>query len=122
MHATVYTPEHSPDAARVAEETMQMAMDLLGNVGEIRQRPRPGIVNGLINMRIDGQPAPDLEIMGMLTLIIGGGFDTTTAFDRPRVGVAIGEPATAGTAQQRARYPPQFRHRGVSALLHTRAR
>jgi cytochrome P450 len=30
-------------------------------------------------MRIDGEPAPDLEIMGNLGLVIGGGFDTTTA-------------------------------------------
>jgi len=79
MHATVYTPEHSPDAARVAEQAMQMAMDLLANVNEIREYPRPGMVNALVNMRIDGEPAPDFEIMGMLTLIVGGGFDTTTA-------------------------------------------
>jgi cytochrome P450 len=46
---------------------------------EIRQNPRPGIVNGLIQLRIDGEPAPDLEIMGNLGLVIGGGFDTTTA-------------------------------------------
>ena len=30
-------------------------------------------------LRIDGEPAPDLEILGNLGLIIGGGFDTTTA-------------------------------------------
>ena len=30
-------------------------------------------------MRIDGEPAPDLEILGNLGLVIGGGFDTTTA-------------------------------------------
>ncbi len=30
-------------------------------------------------MRIDGERAPDLEILGNLGLIIGGGFDTTTA-------------------------------------------
>ena len=30
-------------------------------------------------MRIDGEPAPELEIVGMLGLLIGGGFDTTTA-------------------------------------------
>jgi cytochrome P450 len=57
----------------------QMGLDLLNNMIEIRENPRPGIVNGLVQMRIDGEPAPDLEIMGNLGLVIGGGFDTTTA-------------------------------------------
>lgn len=78
-HAAVYTPEHSPDAARVAEQHKQMGLDLVNSMLEIRENPRPGLVNALLNMRIDGEPAPDLEIMGMLGLVIGGGFDTTTA-------------------------------------------
>ena len=78
-HASVYTPEHSPEAARVIEQTHEMGMDLLANVNEIRENPRPGLANALINMRIDGEPVPELEILGMLMLIIGGGFDTTTA-------------------------------------------
>ncbi|QNJ93198.1 cytochrome P450 [Mycolicibacterium fluoranthenivorans] len=78
-HAAVYTPEHSPDAARVAEMHRQMGLDLLANMVEIREHPRPGLVNALIAARIDGEPAPDVEILGNLGLIIGGGFDTTTA-------------------------------------------
>ena len=78
-HALVYTPEDSPEAPRVIEQNQQMAMDLLANVSEIRENPRPGIINALIDLRIDGEPAPDMEILGMLTLLIGGGFDTTTA-------------------------------------------
>jgi len=78
-HALVYTPEHSPEAVHVFEQQKQMVTDLLANVAEIRQTPRPGLVNALVEMRIDGEPAPELEIIGMLTLLIGGGFDTTTA-------------------------------------------
>ncbi|WP_077085862.1 cytochrome P450 [Mycobacterium rhizamassiliense] len=78
-HAAVYTPEHSADAARVAEMHRQMGQDLLTNMLEIREKPRPGLVNALVSMRIDGEPAPDVEILGNLGLIIGGGFDTTTA-------------------------------------------
>lgn len=78
-HALVYTPKHSPEAPRVMDQQMQMGMDLLANVNEIRANPRPGLVNALVNMRIDGEPAPDIEILGMLGLLIGGGFDTTTA-------------------------------------------
>jgi len=78
-HAFVYTPEDSPEMATVLEQNQQMAMALLTNVAEIRDNPRPGIIDGLLKLRVDGQPAPDMEILGMLTLLIGGGFDTTTA-------------------------------------------
>ena len=78
-HALVYTPEDSPEAEQVREQNVQMAMDLLANVNEIRHEPRPGVINALLSMRIDGKPAPDIEILGMLVLLIGGGFDTTTA-------------------------------------------
>jgi cytochrome P450 len=56
-----------------------MGLDMVNNMIEIREDPRPGLVNALLQMRIDGEPAPDLEILGNLGLIIGGGFDTTTA-------------------------------------------
>lgn len=79
MHAAVYTPEHSPDAERVAQMHRQMGLDLFTSMTEIRENPRPGLVNALLKLRIDGEPAPDLEILGNLGLIIGGGFDTTTA-------------------------------------------
>ena len=57
----------------------EMGLDLLNNMMEIRENPRPGIVNALLRMEVDGEPAPDMEIIGNLGLIIGGGFDTTTA-------------------------------------------
>jgi cytochrome P450 len=78
-HAGVYTPEHSPDIDRVVAMHKEMGLDLLNSMFEIRDNPRPGLVNALVEMRIDGEPAPDMEIAGMLGLIIGGGFDTTTA-------------------------------------------
>jgi cytochrome P450 len=79
VHAAVYTPEHSPDIERVTAMHREMGLDMVNNMLEIRENPRPGIVNGLLEMRIDGEPAPDLEILGNLGLVIGGGFDTTTA-------------------------------------------
>jgi cytochrome P450 len=79
VHAAVYTPEHSPDIERVTAMHREMGLDMVTNMLEIRENPRPGIVNALLQMRIDGEPAPDLEILGNLGLVIGGGFDTTTA-------------------------------------------
>ncbi|MDH6245323.1 cytochrome P450 [Mycobacterium sp. OTB74] len=78
-HLSVSTPEHSPDAARVAEMNRQMGIDMINTMMEVRENPRPGLVNALLQLRINGEPAPDLEILGNLGLIIGGGFDTTTA-------------------------------------------
>jgi cytochrome P450 len=78
-HALLYTPEDSPEMATVLEGNQQMAMALFEHIGKVREHPRPGIIDGLVKLRIDGQPAPDMEILGMLTLLIGGGFDTTTA-------------------------------------------
>ncbi|WP_019930177.1 cytochrome P450 [Nocardia sp. BMG111209] len=78
-HAAVYTPEHSPDIERVAALHKQMGTDLAAAVEEIRVNPRPGIVNALLELRIDGDPAPAAEVMAGVALVIGGGFDTTTA-------------------------------------------
>jgi cytochrome P450 len=78
-HASVYTPPESPDAPRVRELYVAMGVDLFTNLMEIRENPRPGIIDALAKMRIDGEPAPDIELIGMLNLLIGGGFDTTTA-------------------------------------------
>ena len=77
IHAAVYTPEHSPDIERVTAMHREMGLDMVNTMLEIRENPRPGIVNGLLQMRIDGAPAPDLEILGNLGLVLGGGFDTT---------------------------------------------
>ena len=78
-HASVYTPPDSPDVARVRELYMAMGVDLYTSFIEIRDNPRPGIVDALAKLRIDGEAPPDIELVGMLNLLIGGGFDTTTA-------------------------------------------
>lgn len=78
-HASVYTPPDSPDAGRVRELYMAMGIDLFTNLADIRETPRPGIIDALAKLRIDGEAPPDIELIGMLNLLIGGGFDTTTA-------------------------------------------
>ena len=78
-HASVYTPEHSPEREKINAQHREMGIDIINNMMEIRENPRPGLVNALLQLRIDGEPAPDMEILGNLGLIIGGGFDTTTA-------------------------------------------
>lgn len=56
-----------------------MGMDLLSSLHEIRENPRPGMVDAIARATIDGETPDDLELLGILSLLIGGGFDTTTA-------------------------------------------
>jgi cytochrome P450 len=60
------------------------AMEMMRHAAEIRDNPRPGLIDALVSLRVDGEPAPDTELIGMLMLLIGGGFDTTTASRRTR--------------------------------------
>jgi cytochrome P450 len=78
-HASIYTPPGSPDSDRVAELYQTMGVDLATQFFQIKEHPRPGLVDALIKLRIDGEPQPDLELLGTIGLLIGGGFDTTTA-------------------------------------------
>ena len=78
-HATVYTPPDSPDMPRVMETAIAMAARLAESIVDVRRNPRPGMVNALIEATICGAPASDDDIRDTLTLLIGGGFDTTTA-------------------------------------------
>ncbi|SPM34756.1 Cytochrome P450, partial [Mycobacterium rhizamassiliense] len=78
-HASIYTPPNSPEAARVRDLYLAMGLDLFVNLTEIREHPRPGIIDALARLRIDDKPPDDIELIGMLNLLIGGGFDTTTA-------------------------------------------
>ncbi|WP_439956909.1 cytochrome P450 [Nocardia miyunensis] len=78
-HASVYTPPGSPDMKRVQQLHLAMGMDLLANLNEIRENPRPGLIDALARMTVDGEKPADVELLGQLALLIGGGFDTTTA-------------------------------------------
>ncbi|HKT03721.1 MAG TPA: cytochrome P450 [Rugosimonospora sp.] len=78
-HAAIYTRPGSPDADRVAQLHQEMGMDLFKQLAQIKASPRPGLVDALVKLRINGEPQPDLELLGVLGLLIGGGFDTTTA-------------------------------------------
>ncbi|BBY96650.1 cytochrome P450 [Mycolicibacterium fallax] len=78
-HASVYTPEDSPDRERINEMHREMGLDIIKAMVEVKETPRPGLVSALVHAEIDGKPAPEIEILGNLGLVIGGGFDTTTA-------------------------------------------
>ena len=79
VHASVYTPPDSPDRPRVLALMMGVMQRIAQATAEIRVQPRPGLIDALITAEINGGPPADPEIYGALALLIGGGFDTTTA-------------------------------------------
>ncbi len=123
-HASVYTPEHAPEREKINEQHREMGLDLITNMMEIRENPpRPGLVNALLQLRIDGEPAPDMEILGNLGgLIIGGGFDTTTALTAHALEWLGEDPRRARAPQPGTRHAAGSRHRGVPAVLHPGSR
>jgi cytochrome P450 len=78
-HATVFTPPDSPDMARVMEGAIAMGMRLTESIRQARESPRPGMVKALIEASVCDAATTDEDIRDTLTLLIGGGFDTTTA-------------------------------------------
>jgi len=79
VHASVYTPPDSPDMPRVRQAQQVMYRDMFGQLAEIRANPRPGMIDALARAEINGAAPEDMELLGVLGLLIGGGFDTTTA-------------------------------------------
>jgi cytochrome P450 len=64
---------------RVREDQMKMFQDMYGQMAEIKASPRPGMIDALVRADINGKTPPDMELLGVIALVIGGGFDTTTA-------------------------------------------
>jgi cytochrome P450 len=79
VHASVYTPPNSPDMPRIMQSRIAMREDMNRQLAEIRANPRPGLINALAQAEINGTVPPDPELLGVISLLIGGGFDTTTA-------------------------------------------
>ena len=78
-HASVYTPVGGPGWDHVVEMMMGMYGALYTQLEAIKASPRPGLVDALVTATIDGKKPDDRELLGVLALLIGGGFDTTTA-------------------------------------------
>lgn len=78
-HAFVYTHPESPDMPRVRALQTEMTSRMYESIVNRRGKQVPGIIDGLMSSTIGGAPPSDDDVMGVLGLLIGGGFDTTTA-------------------------------------------
>ncbi len=79
VHASVYTPPGSPDMARLQQSRIAMRDDMAAQLEQVRANPRPGMIDALARAEINGTVPQDFELLGVISLLIGGGFDTTTA-------------------------------------------
>ena len=61
-HAQVYTPPDSPDMPRVMQQSGEMSHRLYQAILEIRDRPRPGMIDALVRATINGETPNDTEI------------------------------------------------------------
>src|SRR5256885_10621785 len=75
----VYTPPYSPHFDRMLESTFRMVERLAEYVQLRKIEPRPGMISALLNAEVMGEFLPDDGIIGTVSLLIGGGFDTTTS-------------------------------------------
>jgi len=81
-HAMVYTRPDSPEFAETFRMIIRMVEGIAATVAEATRAggaPRPGIIKALLDARDAGAPLDQDGIEGTLLLVIGGGFDTTTA-------------------------------------------
>ncbi|MGV9862292.1 cytochrome P450 [Rhodococcus koreensis] len=80
VHASVYTPPGTPEKERVAEQLRNaFGGHMLSWIGKIKEDGRPGLINALNTATINGEPASTFDILSVCSLLVGGGFDTTTA-------------------------------------------
>ena len=74
------TPRRTHRTGRASSRcAMQSFQNLYIQLEQIKANPRPGLIHALATAQINGQKPSDLDLLGVLMLLIGGGFDTTTA-------------------------------------------
>jgi cytochrome P450 len=78
-HKQIYTPPSSPQYSAVMKMVDDSREAMAKSIRDVRAHPRPGLINALINGTVDGKELSDVEITGTCGLLVGGGFDTTTA-------------------------------------------
>lgn len=79
-HASIYTSPDDPDIERVRGTQEAMGMEMFKSLAAIRANETPGLIDALVKVDLgDEPPADDMELLGVIGLLVGGGFDTTTA-------------------------------------------
>ncbi len=124
VHAAVYTPPDSPDIARIDELHRNMGIDLLTNLFEIRENPRPGLINAIAEVEVaSARSRDDMEMLRHPRPAHRRRLRHHHRADRARTRMARARIPTERTRLSDERDDLlDSRHRGVPALLHSGAR
>ena len=94
-------------------------MRMVGRLAEYVQirktEPRPGMISALLNAKVMDEFLPDDGIIGTVTLLIGGGFDTTTSLLAGALDWLDAHPDERPTAGRRHALPRTSRPRSSCA-------
>lgn len=78
QHEIIYTPPE--DQPTVLMRYMQVLGQVYAVIEEKRKNPdADGLISALVTAEIDGEPMPIDMVFAMVSLVMAGGFDTTTA-------------------------------------------
>jgi cytochrome P450 len=79
-HASVYLRPDSPEMAAVRRKQNEMSGEMVARLRDVKANGGPpGLIHALAGAVVDGSVPSDRELTRVIGLIIGGGFDTTTA-------------------------------------------
>ena len=77
LHEWVAAFAYEPTSPKAMEGALGLISWCYALIEERRDNPRGGIVQGVVDGQVDGRPVDDEEALGILSLLIFGGFDTT---------------------------------------------
>jgi cytochrome P450 len=78
LHKWVAAFAYEPASPKAMEGALGLISWCYALIGERRENPRGGIVQAIIEGTVEGRAITDEEALGILSLLIFGGFDTTT--------------------------------------------
>jgi cytochrome P450 len=79
FHAYEAVPRNSPEFRHVVDEMTWLTGLLYRTCEHRRAAPGTDAISRLVTARVDGEPVPAEDCVGILMTVIGGGVDTTTA-------------------------------------------
>lgn len=77
LHGWVTDFAYDPTSPKAMEGALGLISWCYGLMGERKANPRGGIVQAVVDGEVDGRPITEEESLGILSLLIFGGFDTT---------------------------------------------
>jgi cytochrome P450 len=105
--------EFAHDEVRSAAGRDSIVAYLLGQVEERRTNPGDDLISELLHTEVDGEPVPDLQVMGIAALTLIAGVDTTWS----AIGSAMLHLATHPDDAQRLIDEPDLMSTAIEELL-----